>query len=176
VRYQGAQEPRGRSHITHRTPHPFPSGWNADHVEPVQGAPFPTPGLPRSGSPRRGPVPLRQPEVELAGGLDVVQVVGRVARSGGSGDSERPHRAPYATRRAQTSNVGEAGFDAASGKTAATCARHGEILEKAQVPSSPDAPRSDARSRVVGYWVVSALQTSQGPPTPRNRGVSGFRA
>jgi hypothetical protein len=48
------------------------------------------------------------------------------------------------------------------GKTAATCARHGEILEEADLSPQQDAPRSHTRSRVRGYWVVTGRRHRAG--------------
>lgn len=78
--------------------------------------------------------------------------------------SRRPRREPNEPKEeaaviSDTSHqfdfVGARGFDGFVGKTAATCARHGEIPEEAYLSPQPDAPPSHARSRVRGYWVVT---------------------
>ncbi len=85
VRVDARQETRRSQHIAHWTPNPSslerergPCG----PIEHIQDAPLP-PTRPRRPVPLAGPPALRQRELELVGGLDVVQFVCRVARPGG---------------------------------------------------------------------------------------------
>jgi hypothetical protein len=103
--------------------------------------------------------PRDETDRELAGGSTASSAVapdGTTDAESHRGDRRRP--APRAIAAGTPRASDRRDLKRHTGKTAATCVRRDKVPEKARVPPSPDVPRSNVKSRCVGYWVVTEVQ------------------